>query len=68
VSVAGPGEFVEILNTDAESYWGSNAGNQGSVEAQPVSHLGWPYSIRLTLPPLAAMYFKRKTSLYGNTP
>ena len=59
VGVSGPGEYLEILNTDAGSYWGSNTGNQGGVEAQPISHIGRPYSIRLTLPALAAMYFKR---------
>ncbi len=60
VGVSGPGVFEEILNTDSGKYWGGNVGNLGAVEAQPVSHFGWPYSLRLTLPPLAVIYFKAK--------
>ncbi len=54
------GRYREILNTDSSSYWGSNVGNQGGVEAEQIAHHGWPCSISLTLPPLAAVYFKRE--------
>jgi 1,4-alpha-glucan branching enzyme len=60
IGVPQPGRYREILNTDSNSYWGSNVGNQGSVEARQVAHNGWPCSISLTLPPLAAIYFKRE--------
>src|SRR5438045_1501295 len=59
LGVAEAGAFQEILNTDSAAYWGSNVGNNGRVETQPASHNGWPHSIKLTLPPLAAIYFKR---------
>ena len=60
IGVPQPGRYREILNTDSSAYWGSNIGNQGGVEAEQVAHNGWPCSILLTLPPLAAMYFKRE--------
>jgi 1,4-alpha-glucan branching enzyme len=60
IGVPDAARYREILNTDSSSYWGSNVGNQGSVEGEPVAHNGWPCSISLTLPPLAVVYFKRE--------
>jgi 1,4-alpha-glucan branching enzyme len=51
------GRWIERINTDAAIYGGSNVGNKGAVEAQQVHHHGQPYSVRLTLPPLAALVF-----------
>jgi 1,4-alpha-glucan branching enzyme len=59
VGVPEAGTYHEILNSDAEWYGGSNVGNPGKVEADEVYHLGRPYSLELTLPPLAAIYLKR---------
>ena len=59
VGVPEAGTYHEILNSDAEWYGGSNVGNPGKVEADEVFHLGRPYSLELTLPPLAAIYLKR---------
>jgi 1,4-alpha-glucan branching enzyme len=58
VPVPAPGFYAEILNTDAEIYGGSNTGNLGGVEALPEPYLGKPCSLRLTLPPLAVVFFK----------
>jgi 1,4-alpha-glucan branching enzyme len=52
------GFYRELLNTDAAHYGGSNVGNLGGVHANPVSWMGRPYSIELTLPPLAAVFLK----------
>ena len=52
------GLWTEVLNSDARDYWGSGQGNLGGVEAEPVSCHGRPYSLNLTLPPLAAVFFK----------
>ena len=59
VGVREPGTYREILNSDAAVYSGSNMGNGGSVEAEPVPLHYREYSIQLTLPPLGALFLKR---------
>jgi 1,4-alpha-glucan branching enzyme len=54
------GFWQEILNSDSHYYGGSGQGSLGTVEAAPVPSHGQPYSLNLTLPPLAAVFFKRK--------
>jgi 1,4-alpha-glucan branching enzyme len=49
--------YIEVLNSDAVIYGGSGMGNLGTVNAEPVPYHGYPQSIVLTLPPLAALYF-----------
>jgi len=51
------GAWREVLNTDAALYGGTNLGNAGAVEAEPVPWQGQPFSIRLRVPPLAAVFF-----------
>jgi len=46
----------EALNTDSTHYGGSDVGNLGAVEPNPVPWHGQPVSAELTLPPLAAVY------------
>ncbi|MFZ0013803.1 MAG: 1,4-alpha-glucan branching protein GlgB [Acidimicrobiia bacterium] len=60
IGVPHPGEWVEILNTDAAIYWGSGRGNLGGVDTGPlpVPHQGRPHSIDVTLPPLSTLIFK----------
>jgi 1,4-alpha-glucan branching enzyme len=57
IGVPGPGRWVEILNTDAETYGGSGQGNLGAVYTGPraVPHQGRSHSIDLTLPPLGTV-------------
>src|SRR4051794_3514726 len=50
------GRWKELINTDAEQYGGTNAGNYGSVEAEPIPWHGQPFSAEVTLPPLAALW------------
>lgn len=52
------GWYQEILNSDAASYGGSNMGNGGGVQAEPVPWHGQPCSVVITLPPLATVFFK----------
>jgi len=59
IGVPEPGFYREVLNTDADTYGGGNFGNLGGLQAEPVAHLGRPYSLRLTLPSLAAIILKR---------
>ncbi|HLO67472.1 MAG TPA: 1,4-alpha-glucan branching protein GlgB [Holophaga sp.] len=58
IGVPAPGRYLELLNTDAELYGGQNFGNGGAVEAEPVPAHGHPWSLVLTLPPLAAVVFR----------
>ena len=58
VGVPREGLWQEILNSDAEEYGGSGHGNFGGIEAVPIEIHGRPYSLKLTLPPLGAVFFK----------
>jgi 1,4-alpha-glucan branching enzyme len=53
------GFYRELLNTDAADYGGSGVGNQGGVPAEERGAHGRSHSIAVTLPPLAAVFFKR---------
>jgi 1,4-alpha-glucan branching enzyme len=53
------GFWQEILNSDSHYYGGSGQGSLGAVEAAPVPNHGQPYSLNLTLPPLAVVFLKR---------
>jgi len=59
VGVPTGGYWRELLNSDAREYGGSGMGNMGGVQALPQSAHGRPYSLRLTLPPLGALFLKR---------
>ncbi|MFH1934151.1 MAG: 1,4-alpha-glucan branching protein GlgB [Pseudomonadota bacterium] len=59
VGVPEGGLWREILNSDAQEYDGSGQGNFGAVGAETTSFHGRPYSVNITLPPLAIVYFKR---------
>ena len=52
------GGWREILNTDAGHYGGSGVGNLGSAQAEAVPSHGFPCSMRVTLPPLAVVWFE----------
>ena len=58
IGVPHGGYWRELLNSDARDYAGSGMGNFGGVHAEPESQHGRPFSLRLTLPPLAALFFK----------
>jgi 1,4-alpha-glucan branching enzyme len=46
----------ELVNTDSSYYAGSGIGNMGGVEAEPVPWHDQPFSAKLTLPPLGAVW------------
>jgi len=58
VGAPGPGFYEEVLNTDAETYGGSNKGNYGGLYAEPVPWQNRSHSLPLTLPPLATVALK----------
>jgi 1,4-alpha-glucan branching enzyme len=58
LGVPEPGFYRELINTDAETYGGSNIGNLGGVQAQDIPWMGRAQSILMQLPPLATVAFK----------
>jgi len=56
VPVGGP--YRELFNSDASAYGGGNVGNLGVVRAVPEPRHGHPFSVSLTLPPLAALVLR----------
>ena len=58
IGVPRSGRYLEVLNTDAACYGGSNVGNAGAVETEAKPWDGRPYSAVLTLPPLAAVFLR----------
>ena len=59
VGVPSGGYWKELLNSDALEYGGSGTGNMGGTEALPERTHGRPYSLRLTLPPLGALFLRK---------
>ena len=58
VGVPQGGSWREILNSDAAEFGGSGQGNLGGTRAHKFPWHGRPYSIEITLPPLAVVCFK----------
>ncbi|MDQ6625358.1 MAG: alpha amylase C-terminal domain-containing protein, partial [Verrucomicrobiota bacterium] len=60
IGVPQAGFYREIINTDAETYGGSNVGNMGGLEAAEQPWSGRTHSLMIELPPLATIAFKLK--------
>jgi len=52
------GYYREIFNSDAADFGGGNVVNGGGVMSENVPWMGQPCSIVITLPPLAAVWFR----------
>jgi 1,4-alpha-glucan branching enzyme len=59
VGVPDPGEYYELINSDADRYGGSGLENLQSMPSGPVFWQSCPHSILLTLPPLSTIILKR---------
>jgi 1,4-alpha-glucan branching enzyme len=46
----------EVLNTDSTFYGGSDVGNLGAIQPEPIPWHDQPFSAEITLPPLAAIW------------
>ncbi|HZL94562.1 MAG TPA: 1,4-alpha-glucan branching enzyme, partial [Vicinamibacterales bacterium] len=66
LGVPAAGDYVELLNSDAEVYGSSNIGNQGRVSAEETPFHGYAWSLRLTVPPLGFLLLKSAPS--GHSP
>ncbi|EQA03575.1 alpha amylase, C-terminal all-beta domain protein, partial [Glaesserella parasuis MN-H] len=53
-------EYKEILNSDSAYYMGSNLGNFGTIQCEEIESHGKPYSISLTIPPLATIFIVKE--------
>ena len=58
IGVPSGGYWRELLNSDAKEYGGSGMGNMGGARTEERSMHGRPFCLTLTLPPLAALFFK----------
>ena len=61
VGVPVGGRWLEVLNSDGKEYGGSGIGNAGGVDSSDVAWHGMERSLRLTLPPLSALFLKPET-------
>lgn len=52
------GRWTEVINTDAHAYGGGDIGNCGGLDATLRPTHGYPASLDLTLPPLAAIILR----------
>jgi 1,4-alpha-glucan branching enzyme len=59
VGVPSEGHWVELLNSNAEIYGGTDEGNFGGRITEPIPTHGFDNSLLLNLPPLAMVVFKQ---------
>ena len=58
IGLPSSGTWIEAINTDALDYGGSGVGNFGAVEAEAVEWHGRPFSARMSVPPLGAIWLR----------
>ncbi len=58
LGVPNEGFYREIINTDGETYGGSNVGNFGGLPSEAIEWQAHAHSIVINLPPLAVVAFK----------
>lgn len=61
IGVPRQGEYIEVLNSDAIYYGGSNQGNGGGLHTDAVAWMGCSQSLLVTLPPLAGLVIEHKS-------
>jgi 1,4-alpha-glucan branching enzyme len=52
------GKYKELLNSDAENYGGASKGHAKRISAENIPHHGLEYSVEISLPPLAGLWFE----------
>ncbi len=58
IGVPAGGFYREIINTDGETYGGSNVGNMGGLQAAAAEWQGRTHLLMIEVPPLATLAFK----------
>ncbi len=59
LGVPAAGYWREVLNSDSEFYGGGDLGNSGGITAEPVPAHGRSHSLKVLLPPLALVVFRK---------
>lgn len=59
IGVKEPAQYSEVLNSDHSDFGGSGVVNESARTAEEWSCQNQPYSITVTIPPLAAVIFKK---------
>ena len=52
------GTYQEILNSDSSEFGGTGIENKGDIVSEPIADCGYENSIVLTVPPLAACFYR----------
>ena len=60
LGVSQQGTYRELLNTDSGLYSGANMGNGAGLNAEPTPWQGQPYSVVVTVPPLATVIIAKE--------
>lgn len=60
LAVPSEGVYEEVFNSDAKAFGGSGKQNAGIFATVSANLLGYQNAIRITLPPLSALIFKKK--------
>jgi 1,4-alpha-glucan branching enzyme len=69
VGMPAAGHYVELLNTDASAYGGSDVRNPGVLWTEPIATHGRDQSLSLTLPPLGTLILERTSpAAYEHAP
>jgi 1,4-alpha-glucan branching enzyme len=63
IGVPQEGSYVEVINSDAAAYGGSDLGNSGSVATESTASHGYDQSLSLLLPPLSFLLLKPREKL-----
>ncbi len=58
IGVPEGGTYARILDSDAERYGGTGYSRQERATADTYPSHGYPFRLRLDLPPLAALFFR----------
>jgi len=59
IGLPAPGVYREVLNSDSPAYAGSGVSNGGDLVSEDLFWQGRPWSLALTLPPLATIVLKK---------
>ena len=65
LGVPEPGEYYELINSDATRYGGSGLENLQPMPSGPMFWQACPHSILLTLPPLSTVVLKRRPTAHA---
>ncbi|HZV99859.1 MAG TPA: 1,4-alpha-glucan branching protein GlgB [Methylophilaceae bacterium] len=60
IGVPQAGEYIELFNSDASCYGGSNQGNGSSLQSANTPWMGHEHSLSLTMPPLGGLILQLK--------